>query len=57
MGSFKRPIYVALFRRDCSRSMQEQKVGGREGPYCLTPLLQWIVFPRTSLWRTFDVPE
>jgi len=57
IGSFKRLISFILLTRDCKRSTAKTKSKRETGSPCMTPLLQWIVFPGTPFNKTTRVLE
>ena len=56
-GSFNIFISLALIIMLWSRSVASTKRSGERGSRCLTPRLQWKVFPDTPLSRMEDVPD
>ena len=57
IGSLRKPCWAALLRMDCSRSAARTKSKGERGSPCLTPLLQWKVFPGILFNNTAEVPD
>lgn len=57
MGSLRRLRDFASFINVWKRSAANTNNRGDKGSPCLTPLLQWNLFPGTPLRKTEEVPE
>jgi hypothetical protein len=57
IGRFKRCWSLALLRSVCNKSAASTNKRGERGSPCLTPLLQWKVFPGTPFRRMVEIPE